>query len=620
MAENIINKNYEKMPDLGRMGGGGRQRFTPTAKPKNPKATLLRLMKTFMLWHKSFLVAVVLTLISSAVSLLTPLLLGKAINTFNTKTNKVDTSLLTVILIALVSCYLASWIIDTLTGVLMTKVTQKLVKHIRTEFFAKLQRIPLNFYDSRSHGDTMSRITNDVDNISSTIAQTTTQLVASIFSVAGALAMMLFLSPVLTLVAMVSIPFFLGLTKTIASRSRKYFLGQQQKLGALNGVVEENIVGLKMVKAFNRQQNVLADFKIINSELCSYSTKAQIWSGFMMPFMNVINNISFALIACAGGVLSIKGTITVGVVVSFLTYSKQFGQPLNNIAGMFNNIQSALAGAERVFEIMDEEEEAPDKTSIKALANPKGEVEFRNVSFSYNTGRPVLKNINFKISPGEVVALVGETGAGKTTIVNLLTRFYELDQGNILIDNTDITDISRKNLRSCFSVVLQDTCLFTGTIYDNIRYSRPSASDMEVKEAARLAHADEFISRLPKGYATIVTGSADNLSQGQRQLLAIARAILCNAPILILDEATSSVDTKTEKEIQHALLLLMNNHTSFLIAHRLSTIRDADKIMVIGSGEILESGTHDELMKNKGDYYEMVISQMGYHFSTYQSS
>ncbi|SPF31930.1 Uncharacterized ABC transporter ATP-binding protein TM_0288 [Candidatus Desulfosporosinus infrequens] len=611
MAENNISKNYEKMPNLGKMGGG-RERFALTAKPKNSKATLLRLVKTFMLWRKSFLLAVVLTLISSTVSLFTPLLLGKAINTFNTKTNRVDTSLLRVILIALVLCYLASWIIDTLTGVLMTKVTQKLVKYIRFQFFSKLQRISLNFYDTRSHGDTMSRITNDVDNISSTIAQTTTQLVASIFSVTGAFVMMLVLSPILTLVAMVSIPFFLILTKTIASRSRKYFLGQQQKLGALNGVVEENIVGLKMVKAFNRQQNVLADFKSINNELCSYSTKAQIWSGFMMPFMNVINNISFALIACAGGILSIKGMITVGVVVSFLTYSKQFGQPLNNIAGMFNNIQSALAGAERVFEIMDEEEESPDKSGLKEMINPKGEVEFRNVSFSYNTGRPVLRNINFKVNSGEVVALVGETGAGKTTIVNLLTRFYELDQGEILIDNTDITDISRKNLRSCFSVVLQDTCLFTGTIYDNIRYSRPSASGIEVKEAAKLAHADEFISRLPKGYDTIVTGSTDNLSQGQRQLLAIARAILCNAPILILDEATSSVDTKTEKEIQQALLLLMNNRTSFLIAHRLSTIRDADKIMVIGNGEILESGTHADLMKNKGDYYKMVISQMGY--------
>ncbi|HWQ41517.1 MAG TPA: ABC transporter ATP-binding protein [Desulfosporosinus sp.] len=611
MAENNIKNTYESMPKLGRSGGGAR-RFATTAKPKNTKATLLRLIKIFMLWRKSFALAVLLTITSSTASLFTPLLLGKAINTFNIKTNVVDTSLLRILIIALVSCYLASWVFDTLNGVLMTKVTQKLVKHIRTEFFSKLQRMPLNFYDTRSHGDTMSRITNDVDNISSTISQTTTQLIASIFSITGAFVMMLILSPLLTLVAMVSIPLFLILTKKIAIRSRRYFIGQQQKLGTLNGLIEENIVGLKMVKAFNQQQNVLADFQSINSELCGYSTKAQIWSGFMMPFMNVINNISFALIACIGGILSIKAVISVGVVVSFLTYSKQFGQPLNNIAGMLNNIQSALAGAERVFEILDEEEEVPDKPNVIVLANPKGEVEFQNVSFSYSNDRPVLKNINFKVNPGEVVALVGETGAGKTTIVNLLTHFYDLDQGKILIDNTDITDISRKSLRSCFSVVLQETCLFTGTIYDNIRYSRPIASDREVKEAAKLAHADEFISRLPKGYDTIVTGSTDNLSQGQRQLLAIARAILCNAPILILDEATSSVDTKTEKEIQHALLRLMTNHTSFLIAHRLSTIRNADKIMVIGNGEILESGKHDELMKSKGAYYGMVISQMGY--------
>ncbi|MGC7871893.1 ABC transporter ATP-binding protein [Desulfosporosinus sp. SYSU MS00001] len=606
------NKSFENMPNLGRIGGGGPRRFAPTAKPKNTKATLQRLLGIFMLWRRSFFLSIALTVTSATVALFTPLFLGKAINTFHPQTNTVDKSLLADYILILVTCYLAGWFLDTANGILMAKVTQKLVKHIRTEFFAKLQNIPLDFYDTRSHGDTMSRITNDVDNISSTISQTTTQLIASVFTIAGSFIMMLVLSPILTLVAMISIPLFFLLTKTITKRSRGYFLGQQQKLGALNGVIEESINGLKMVKAFNRQQNVLTDFGNTNQELCDYSTKAQIWAGFMMPFMNVINNLSFAIIACTGGILSVKGVITVGVVVSFLTYSKQFGQPLNNIAGMFNNIQSALAGAERVFEIMDEKEEVPDRSDIKELTDPQGAVEFRNVTFFYNPGKPVLTNINFKVSPGEVVALVGETGAGKTTIVNLLTRFYELDQGKILIDNRDITEIARKNLRSCFSVVLQDTCLFTGTIYDNIRYSRPSASDEEVKEAAKLAHADEFITRLPKGYDTIVTGSTDNLSQGQRQLLAIARAILCDAPILILDEATSSVDTKTEKEIQHALLTLMKNRTSFLIAHRLSTIRDADKIMVIGSGKILESGTHDELMKHKGAYYEMVISQMGY--------
>lgn len=608
--KNNTSKTSYTIPKFGKWGIG-HHRFQPSAKPKDTKGTLLRLIKMFVNWRGSLILAAALTIVSSSVSLLTPFLLGKAINTFNIKTNTVDRNLLTIILLSLVGCYLISWFIETVNNILMAKVTQKLIKYIRTLFFSKLQRISLNFYDTRAHGDTMSRITNDVDNISSTLAQTTTQLISSVFSITGSFIMMLVLSPILTLVALITIPLVFLLTRTIARHSRKYFKGQQQMLGAMNGVVEESIVGLKMVKAFNRQQKILNSFKGVNEELRNYSTSAQIWAGFLMPFMNVINNLSFTFIACAGGFLTVKSAITVGVVVSFLTYSKQFGMPLNNIAGMFNTIQSALAGAERVFEILDEEEEVPDKKDIKEFGKPEGKVEFKKVSFSYKSGNPVLKDVSFKVDPGQVIALVGETGAGKTTVVNLLTRFYELDDGQILIDDVNITDISRKDLRNCFSVVLQDTCLFTGTIADNIRYSRPGATEQEVISASVLAHADGFITRLPKGYNTMVTGSSDNLSQGQRQLIAIARAILCNAPVLILDEATSSVDTKTEKEIQQALLKLMKNHTSFLIAHRLSTIRDADKILVIGNGTIMESGSHSELMSKKGTYYKMVISQMG---------
>ncbi len=610
-AGNGIDKSYENMPKFSRMGSGGAARFAPGQKPRNAKSTLLRLAKDLLKWRKSIVIVIVLTLLSAGVSLLMPLFLGRAINTFNIEAGTIDAPLLTVILIALAACYLAAWGIDTINGILMAKTSQKMIKHLRTEFFAKLQRTPLNFYDTHAHGDTMSRVTNDVDNISNTIAQTVTQLLASVFTITGSAVMMLVLSPTLTLVALVSIPLFLILTRTISRHSRKYFLGQQQKLGVLNGVVEENITGLKMVKAFNRQQKVRADFEALNRELCDYSTKAQVWAGFMMPFMNVINNLSFGFIACAGGILSVQGAVTVGVVVSFLTYSKQFSQPLNNVAGMFNNVQSALAGAERIFEILDGQEEAPDNGDAVDIKDPKGEVEFRKVSFAYHAGAPVLKAVSFKVSPGETLALVGETGAGKTTIVNLLTRFYESDQGEILIDGIDIRDISRKSLRNCFSVVLQDTYLFTGTIYDNIRYSRPEASEEEVIEAAKLARADAFITRLPDSYSTVVTGSTDNLSQGQRQLIAIARAMLFKAPILILDEATSSVDTKTEKEIQRALLSLMKDRTSFLIAHRLSTIRDADRIIVIGGGEILETGTHDELMREKGVYHGMVVSQLG---------
>lgn len=604
------NQSSQKMPGFGRFGGA-RGRFKPTEKPKNAKGTLLRLLKIFMGWRKPLLVSTLLTVLSSFAALLTPWLLGRAVNTFRIGKNTVDEPLLATVLISLIFCYLISWVIDTVNGSLMARITQDLVKYIRTELFAKMQKLPLNFYDTSSHGDVMSRITNDVDNISSTIAQTTTQLLSSAFSIVGSIVMMLLLSPLLTLVAMISIPLFVLLTKVIAKRSRAYFLGQQRALGALNSAVEENIEGLKMVKAFNLQDRVISNFESVNARMKDYSIKAQIWSGLMMPFMNVINNLSYGLLACIGGILSVQGTVTVGVVVSFLSYSKQFGQPLNSIAGMFNTIQSALAGAERIFEMLDENEEVPDKANAVDRFEPKGNIEFKDVSFSYATGKTVLNHISFSVKPGEVIALVGETGAGKTTIVNLLTRFYELNRGSIRIDGLDISDIRRDRLRNCFSIVLQDTCLFTGTIADNIRYSRPGASDEEVVAAARLARAHPFITRLPRQYQTVVSGGTDNLSQGQRQLLSIARAVLCDAPILIFDEATSSVDTKTEKEIQKAMMTLMKNRTSFFIAHRLSTIRDADRIIVVGGGMILESGTHADLMDQRGTYYKMVVSQLG---------
>ncbi len=366
-----------------------------------------------------------------------------------------------------------------------------------------------------------------------------------------------------------------------------------------------------MVRAFGKQQDVLKQFEEINEKLYESSTKAQIWSGYMMPLMNVINNFIFTVVAIVGGILSVGYGLSVGTVVSFMSYSKQFARPLNSVAGMFNTIQSALAGAERVFEILDNEEEPADIKNAIDMENPKGDVTFENVCFSYDKSTPILKNISFNVKAGEVVALVGETGAGKTTIVNLLTRLYDADSGKIAIDDESITNLKRNSLRKLFSVVLQDTCLFTGTIMDNIRYSQNDATDEKVIKAAKIAHAHDFIDKLPKGYHTMVSGAVDNLSQGQRQLIAIARAVLCDSPILILDEATSSVDTKTEKDIQNALLRLMKNRTSFLIAHRLSTIRDADHIMVIGDGKILEIGNHKSLMDKKGQYYNMVISQMG---------
>ncbi|WP_297424895.1 ABC transporter ATP-binding protein [Clostridium sp.] len=607
-----FSKGEVKMPAIGgRPVGRGGNRFAPTAKPKNTKGTLLRIIKIYMRWAKTIFVAVIFTIISSAISVAIPYFVGKTFDTFKVSTRTVDTKNLLMLLSIILALYVVNWLISCLNGVIMLRVSQKLVYVIRTQFFEKMQKLPLKFYDTRSHGDTMSRITNDVDNISSTIAQTTTQLVSSILTLIGSFVVMVALNVPLTAVVLLCIPLVTLLTRVIASKGRAYFLAQQRSLGSLNGVIEENILGLKMVKAFGKQEDVLKQFAEINEKLYESSNKAQIWSGYMMPLMNVINNFIFAVVAIVGGVLSVGYGLSIGTVVSFLSYSKQFSQPLNAIAGMFNTIQSALAGAERVFEILDSEEETADVENAIRIENPKGEVIFENVFFSYNQSVPILKDVSFKVKPGETVALVGETGAGKTTIVNLLTRFYDADSGKILIDNEPIINIKRSSLRKCFSVVLQDTCLFTGTIMDNIRYSQKNANDEEVIKAAKIAHAHDFIDKLPKGYYTMVSGVTDNLSQGQRQLISIARAVLCDSPILILDEATSSVDTKTEKDIQHALLRLMKNRTSFLIAHRLSTIRDADYIMVIGDGKILESGNHKSLMYKKGQYYNMVISQMG---------
>lgn len=607
-----FSKTEVKAPSIGgRPMGGNRNRFVPTAKPKNTKGTLMRIVKIYMQWAKAIIAAIMLTVISSLISVAIPYFIGKTFDTFKIQTRNVDTKMLIYFLIIIASLYTVNWIISWINGFIMLRVSQKLVSVIRSEFFEKMQKLPLKFYDTRSHGDTMSRITNDVDNISSTIAQTTTQLIASILTLIGSFVVMIILNVSLTFVVLLSIPLVTILTRGIVSKSRGYFSAQQKSLGSLNGVIEENILGLKMVKAFSRQKDILEEFKAINEKLCESSSKAQIWSGYMMPIMNVINNFIFAIVAIVGGILSVGYGLSVGTVISFLSYSKQFSQPINAIAGMFNTIQSALAGAERVFEILDSEEEPQDIEGAVCIKEPSGQVRFENVTFSYDKLNIILKDISFTVNAGETVALVGETGAGKTTIVNLLTRFYDPDSGTILIDNEPIINIKRTSLRKCFSVVLQDTCLFTGTIMDNIRYSKKNATDEEVINAAKIAHAHKFIDKLPKGYNTMVSGATDNLSQGQRQLISIARAVLCDSSILILDEATSSVDTKTEKDIQHALVSLMKNRTSFLIAHRLSTIRDADHIMVIGDGKILESGNHKSLMDRKGKYYNMVMSQMG---------
>ena len=591
--------------------GGGRNRFVPTEKPRNAKGTLLRIVRIYLRWGKAIFAAVFLTVLSSLISVAIPYYVGNTFNTFHIADRSVDTDRLFSLLLIIACLYSANLLINLANDIMMLHLSQRLVYTLRKQFFEKMQKLPLAFFDTRPHGDTMSRITNDVDNISTTIGQTTTQLIASVLTLAGSIVVMIRLNLLLTLAVLLCVPLVSLLTRMIASRSRAYFSAQQQNLGELNGIIEENILGMKMVKAFNRQGEVVRQFREINENLQESSTKAQIWSGYMMPLLNVINNLVFAVVAIVGGILSVNYDLAIGTVVSFLSYSKQFARPLNSVAGMFNTIQSALAGAERVFEILDLDEEVPDREDSVDMQHPTGEVSFRDVNFSYDKSKPILKNVSFQVNPGEVVALVGETGAGKTTIVNLLTRFYDADSGEIRIDGVPIPRIKRSSLRRCFSVVLQDTSLFSGTILDNIRYSKDDATEKEVIRAAKIAHAHDFISRLPKGYATQVSAATDNLSQGQRQLISIARAVLCDSPILILHEATSRVYTRTEKEIQKALVRLMQNRTSFLIAHRLSTIRDADHILVIGDGLILEYGNHQSLMEEQGRYYEMVMSQMG---------
>ncbi len=602
----MADANQRKRAEMPRMGGpkvGGVARFSNNERAKNQKGTLIRLMSVYMKFKKPVIAAVVLTLMSSGISVLIPLYVGKAFNAFVPELMRVDLGMLYTMTAIIVGLYITNWVINTISSATILKVSQKLVSALRSELFAKLQRLPLGFFDTTQRGDTMSRLTNDTDTISGTIAQSATQLASAALTLIGSLVVMLSLSVTLTLTVLVCVPMVFLLTKIIASRSRGNFYRQQRALGELGGVIEESIYGLKMIKTFSKEDAKLEEFKEINEELRASGTAAQTWAGYMMPLMNIINNLTFAITATVGGILCAKHGLLIGTAVSFMTYSKQFATPLNSIAGLFNNIQSALAGAERVFEILDENEETPDSENAVSMDGMRGEIEFKNVCFSYIPGRPVLKNISFKVRPGENAALVGETGSGKTTIINLLTRFYDADSGEILLDGVNIRDIKRESLEKCFSVVLQDTCLFTGTILDNIRYSRPDATREQVIEAARLARADGFIRRLPNGYDTMVSGSRDSLSMGQRQLIAIARALLHSSPVLVLDEATGSVDTKTEKDIQRALLNLMENRTGITIAHRLSTIRDADNIIVIHNGEICESGTHAELMALKGRYY-----------------
>ena len=593
----------------GRGGGGRMQRGMPVAKAKDMRGTVKRLWGYFGDERKQLVALSALVLTSTAIGLVVPYLIGQAIDTIENLSGSSNVSLLRIIVIGLVAAYLLDWVIHFGQAWFMAGVSQRIVRKLRNTLFIKLQKLPISFFDKHTHGEIMSRLSNDIESVSNTVAHSTTQLMSSALMITGSFIMMVLLSPYLTLASMVTVPLVYLVAKVITKRTRALFKQQQKMLGELNGHIEEMISGISVVKAFNHEETVVLQFDAINHSLYEVGVKAQIWSGFIMPLMNVINNIGFTAVAAVGGMLAVQELITIGVIAAFLSYSRQFVRPLNEIASVFNTLQSALAGAERVFEVLDEEEETSDTEDTRVLANPAGHIRFEQVSFGYVPNVNVFHNISFEVDPGSSIALVGPTGAGKTTLINLLTRFYEVDSGRILIDGHDIRSYSRNSLRQCFGIVLQDTYLFSGTIRENIQYGKLDACFEDILQAAKLANAHGFIQRLPNGYDTHLSESGTNLSQGQQQLLAIARAVLANPAILILDEATSNVDTRTELQIQEAMLELMQGRTTFIIAHRLSTIRDADRIMVVDKGEIVEWGNHDSLMEQAGVYHDLYFSQ-----------
>lgn len=513
------------------------------------------------------------------------------------------------IILLLLGLYIISAIFIFIQQYLMAGVAQRTIYKMRKEVDEKLSRLPLKYFDGRTHGEILSRAVNDMDNISSTLQQSITQLITSAVTLVGVLVMMLSISWELSLIVLVTLPMSIFIVTGIAKRSQEFFRTQQKSLGDLNGHVEEMYAGHKIVKAFGHEDVAIATFETLNEKLYESGWKAQFISGVIMPMMRFVGNIGYVLVAVAGGIMATQGLISIGDVQAFIQYSAQFTQPITQLANIANVIQSAVASAERVFELLDEEEQVPEVTKSVVIKEPKGAVELKHVRFGYSKENILMENISIDVKAGQMIAIVGPTGAGKTTLVNLLMRFYEVNSGQILIDGVDITQLKRGDLRKMFGMVLQDTWLFHGTMRDNIAYGREEATEAEIIEASKAAYADHFIRTLPEGYDMVLNEEATNISQGQKQLLTIARAFLADPEILILDEATSSVDTRTELLIQDAMSKLMKGRTNFVIAHRLSTIREADLILVMKQGTIIEKGTHKELLAKKGFYADLYNSQ-----------
>lgn len=513
------------------------------------------------------------------------------------------------IAIILIFMYIISALFSIIMGLVMSGVAQKTVRDLRREVDEKFAKLPLKYFDLHPHGDILSRVTNDVDTIATTLQQSLTQIITSVITIIGYIIMMLTISPILTLIVVATMPLYLLATAMLAKKSQKYFAAQQKHLGKLSGHVEEMYTGHKIVKAFGHEKDSIEEFEAVNKELENAGWKAQFVSGTMFPLMNFISNLGYVGISIVGGIWITKSILGLGDILAFIQYSRSFTMPIVQTANIANVIQSTIACAERVFEVIDEEEEIPNSSNAIVLDKPKGEVSFEKVSFKYKEDEPLIENMNLDVKQGNTIAIVGPTGAGKTTLVNLLMRFYEINAGKIKVDGVDIKDMERGKLRKMFGMVLQDTWLYNGSIKDNIAYGKEDATMDEIVRAAKAAHADHFIRTLPDGYNTVLNEEATNISQGQKQLLTIARAILADPTILILDEATSSVDTRTEVLIQKAMANLMKDRTSFVIAHRLSTIRDAELILVMNRGSIIEMGNHKELIAKGGFYADLYNSQ-----------
>lgn len=583
----------------------GHQRGVPAVKPKNMKGTLLRLWELTSGHRKGLGWIFILSGLSAAAAVVSPYIIGKIVNLIDAKRPFM------ILLAILASFYIGEWLIHFLQHYLMASVGQRMILHIRTSLFSYMKKLPLSFFDRRQHGELMSRLTNDVDNISTTISDSLTQLMRYTFTIIGVFVVMVSMNVPLTILSLLAVVLIFILTKEVTKRTRALYREQQAVLGKLNGHVEESVSGISMVKAFCQEEEMIQQFVEKNDKFCEIATKAQIVSGYLMPITNVINNLNYVLIAIVSGLMAAAGMLSVGTISSFLLYSKQFTRPFVDIANIYNNFQTAVAGAERILEILDEAQEPKDNEDARNLTEVRGEIDFQDVSFGYTGEKQVLKHIDLHIEAGTRVAVVGPTGSGKTTMINLLTRFYDVTEGTILLDGFDLRDCRMQDLRDAFGVVLQDTALFGGTIRENISYGRENVPLSEVEAAAKTAGADSFIRRLPNGYETVLQQSGAELSQGERQLLTIARAVLSQAPIMILDEATSSVDTVTEQHIRRAMMTITEGRTSFIIAHRLSTIRDSDLIILIRDGEIAEKGNHEELMALNGEYARMYRTQMG---------